>query len=78
MADAPKPIDLVAMRRKIAETFDMAIGLATLHLSAAEECPHKPDGYRRVDDLTMDEHLRFAEVYSLLARACQKAPGSQF
>jgi hypothetical protein len=76
--DDKPPIDLVAMRRKVADTYDMAIGMATLHLSAAEQCPHKEYGDHRVDDLLMDEHLRFAEVYSLLARACQKAPGSQF
>jgi hypothetical protein len=73
-----KPIDLVAMRRKVADTYDMAIGLATLHLSAAEAASQKEFGERRVDKLTTDEHLRFAEVYALLGRACQKAPGSQF
>jgi hypothetical protein len=76
-SDDAKPIDLVAMRRKVADTYEMAIGLATQHLASAEAFAVPPPDQERQLDMIAD-HLRFAEVYALLARACQKAPGSQF
>lgn len=73
MTDEKKHIDVLAMRRRTAETYDISIGMAAKHLAEAE----KPD----VDEMSIAKrasHLRFAEVYALLARACQKMPGSQF
>lgn len=83
MADPKPPIDHVAIRRRAAETYDISIGMAAQHLAEAE----KPNSeLSTASDYTPTQaaesrkatHLRFAEVYALLARACQKIPGSQF
>jgi hypothetical protein len=72
VADKP-PIDHVAMRRQAAETYEVSIGMAAQHLAHAEAM-----GTDARMGAHRHEHLRFAEVYALLARACQKIPGSQF
>lgn len=69
MSDEKKHIDVLAMRRRTAETYQVSIGMAAQHLAAGEAALHHDE---------QQAHLRFAEVYALLARACQKMPGSQF
>lgn len=63
------PVDIVAMRRRALETWDVAIQSAVRHMAVAEQVP---------DPRVAEIELRFAETYAALASACQKVPGSQF
>jgi hypothetical protein len=65
------PLDLVALRRLAAETWEVSVRMSVHHLSEAETASE--------GDIDLaDAHLRFANIYARLAHACHKVPGSQF
>lgn len=77
------PLDLVALRRLAAETWEVSVRMSVHHLAEAEKPNHQ---LSNVEDIhptlsaqgRREAHVRLAEAYARLAHACHKVPGSQF
>lgn len=74
---------IVAQRKLARQTYDVAIKSAITHMVEAEKTNAELSTENDMMPTMAAEgrratHIRMAEVYALIAQACQKIPGQQF
>lgn len=74
---------ILAQRKLARETYDVAIKSALVHMVEAEKTNAELSTDQDLMPSSAAEgrratHIRMAEVYALIAQACQKIPGQQF